>query len=186
MNYTNLKMEIITLLFAVDKEDQLMTIKNILASSEDKFPIKNPIDSTSEWNINLQKIVALVARANQKEKEIAQLKVAKDEVLMEITEMIRRTLVNWQPAYNDKAVSICLDTQMAWHVWRVESYRENYLRFKEAPVEINRFHNYANINFSEPFEQAGSIIVPKTFFEGLNEYLPFTLYPDKHIKYGEI
>ena len=183
MNYTNLKMEIITLLAAVDNEDQLRTIKNILTPTKDKLPTKNSINTTSEWNIDLQKTIALVTQANQKEQEIDQLKRVKEEVLMEVTEMIRRTLVDWQPIYNEKAVSICLDTQKAWHVWRVESYRENYLRFKESPAEIDRFRNYSRINFSEPFEQAGAMIVPKTLFEELNEYLPFNLYPDKHLVY---
>jgi len=184
MSYTDLKMEIITLLASVDNENQLMTIKNILAPAKEKPSTKNLIDSTSKWNIDSKKIVALIARANQKEKEMGQLKMAKDRVLIEAIEMIRRAVVDWRPAYNEKAVCIYLETQTAWHLWRVESYRENYLRFKEAPAEIDRFNNYSNINLSEPFEQAGYIIVPKAFFEELNEYLPFTLYPDKHIKYG--
>lgn len=119
---------------------------------------------------------------NQK---IKALEEEREKYYQALDKLISQWLIeyNWKPYYNEKAVNIALDGQVAWHLWFLEIDRDCF-RFREVPNDFPHIRNYYRQEIL-PTEQnqRHSWIVPMPLFQELNSFLSFTIYRDKHETY---
>lgn len=99
-----------------------------------------------------------------------------------LDKIIRKQLIayKWKPEYNEKAIYIDLKSQIAWHVWFVESWPDVH-RFREAPVDFPGVYDFCRqsiIPEQKNFEHAW--VLPLTIFNEFQNSIPFEIQPDQY------
>ena len=188
MKHATLKMEIISLLTSIEDKTRLLEISKFLKPEKE-----NPVDVPkkkiqSKWAIDLEQVLELMNQADKIKKLIGEKEEKNERILRDVQEMIRRAIIDWEPTYNEKAVCIMLDKREGWHVWRVNSYSDEKLTFREAPADFNprRMNHEYTIDLSKPVKKADFYVIPEAFFEELNEYLPFHIFADEYKRFENL
>jgi hypothetical protein len=113
---------------------------------------------------------------------IKRLEEEREKHFQTLDEFISQWLIayNWKPYYNEKAVHITLDGEVAWHLWFLEIDGDDF-RFREVPNDFPHIRNYHRQEVLPPEQNySHSWIVPMALFQELNTFLSFTVYRDKH------
>ena len=147
----------------------------------------NLSESTIQKNADLKadiifEINCFVSKMNDIKNNIStieKLQETNETIAIELLEMLRLNIQDWEPIINEKAVCISLLNMKAWHLWYIEKYPDGMLRFKEAPKGYLP-NNFCRVSLKDKIEVPDHYVIPKMMFETLNEHLNFSLLPDRY------
>ena len=140
--------------------------------------MKNISLNETEFKASVQEITAIT-------QQIKVLEESREQYYQTLDRLVRQCLIDydWQPYYNEKAVRIVLDDQVAWHLWYLEKTGDCF-RFREVPNDFPHIRNYYRQEIL-PLEinDTHGWIVPLSLFQELNKFMTYNVYPDKHESY---
>ncbi len=132
-------------------------------------------------NFDSQQFEQQMEALKTNKQRIEDLKAANIKIASDVISLIREVTLDWEPKYNEKAISINPGEMTACHVWFIEEQCGD-LRFKEAPGHYPDNHHYVRVDKTSPTNVLW--VVPLKFFMALNEGGYFYLYQNTYSEWG--